>query len=172
MRGLTLPITVNGTCWDQIKALSLKYAMNIQPLLLGFSFPTEEVGLMGDTCLHRVYQGALSTKAVSQSITGFFSLRFPADSAKNDGHPWGLAESSARNRHRHLSQGNTFLDTYLKTIIALLLGKRQNDFCWNISSVQQDATFLADASSGKRNFLRSQWQILEQAAFVTEWTNQ
>lgn len=55
--------------------LSLKHTVNIQPLLLGFSFPTGEVGLMEDACLHKsIKEWALSIKAVSQSFPGFFSL--------------------------------------------------------------------------------------------------
>lgn len=126
----------NASCLSKSGHLSLKYTVNIQPLLLVFSFLSGKVGLMGDTCLHRVHQGVISLHQICVPVLQTVLLiEGPHASAKNDRHPWGLAESSARNRHGHLPQGNTFLGTYMKIVIALLLGKSLIDFSWNITSV-------------------------------------
>lgn len=110
MRGLILPTTVSETCWClgpfQTRAFEFKICCEHPAVTSWLLFPHGGGGADGG---HLLAEGPsrseLSPSKLCPSPSLGSSCWGPHASAKNDGHPWGLAESSARNRHRHSTSG-------------------------------------------------------------------
>lgn len=152
----------DASCLSQLGHLSLKYTLKIQPLLR-LRFPHQGDGADGG---HSLAKGPTSSELCLSNLGPSPSLgsscECPHAPAETDGDPRGLAEPSARTRHGHLAQGNTFLGAYMKNDHFFAFREKPAWLQLKYFFYLARRPFTADTSPGKKNLLRGQRQVLPQ----------